>query len=73
MGENGAGKSTLVRMMVGMYAPSEGRVLINGADAAGISAKSLYEGISAVFQKISRDIRLTLGENISISDELELY
>ncbi|MGH4125078.1 MAG: ABC transporter ATP-binding protein [Clostridium sp.] len=68
VGENGAGKSTLVRMMVGMYTPSEGKVSINNVDAKRISTKSLYEGISAVFQKFQK-YNMTLGENISISNE----
>ncbi|MEG0671395.1 ABC transporter ATP-binding protein [Clostridium sp.] len=67
VGENGAGKSTLVRMMTGIYIPSEGSVLINGIDTSKISPMSLYKGISGVFQKYQR-YKMTLGENISISD-----
>ncbi len=34
IGPNGAGKSTSIRMMTGIIAPTEGRVLINGHDMA---------------------------------------
>ena len=34
IGPNGAGKSTSIRMMTGIIAPTEGRVLINGYDMA---------------------------------------
>jgi len=55
VGENGAGKSTLVRLLTGIYQPSEGSVKL-GAD-----------GVSGVFQKFQR-YKMTLRENISISD-----
>lgn len=32
LGENGAGKSSLMNVAVGLYAPDEGRILINGAE-----------------------------------------
>lgn len=43
IGPNGAGKSTTIRLMTGILAPSEGRVLIGGHDMAKepIAAKQL--------------------------------
>lgn len=67
VGENGAGKSTLVRLLTGIYLPSEGQVLVGGLDTAQISPSSLYKGISGVFQKYQR-YKMTLKENVSISD-----
>ena len=67
VGENGAGKTTLVKLMTGLYLPSKGYVLIGGVDSRDVSARSIYRGISAVFQKYQR-YKMTLGENICISD-----
>lgn len=66
VGENGAGKTTLVKLLMGLYLPSKGKVMINQYDTSKISMKSLYKGISAVFQKYEK-YKMTLGENINIS------
>jgi len=67
VGENGAGKSTLVRLLTGVYRPSEGRVTVGGLDTAASSPASVYKNISGVFQNYQR-YKMTLGENVSISD-----
>ena len=67
VGENGAGKSTLMRLLTGVYRPSEGQVTVGGLDTAETAPSSLYEGTSGVFQKYQR-YKMTLEENITISD-----
>lgn len=67
VGENGAGKTTLVRLLTGLFLPGEGTVEIGGIDTQRVAMPSLYQGISAVFQKYQR-YRMTLRENIAISD-----
>ena len=71
VGENGAGKTTLVKLITGIYLPTAGDVRIGDAYTHEVSAASIYRGISAVFQKYQR-YKMTLGENISISDEQQL-
>lgn len=67
VGENGSGKSTLVNLLIGIYTPTEGDVLISGYNTKNISMNSLFKYISGVFQKFQR-YKMTLKDNISISD-----
>lgn len=67
VGENGSGKSTLVRILVGLYTTHKGSVMVDSTDTKIISRKSLYHGISGVFQNFQR-YKMTLAENVSISD-----
>jgi len=71
VGENGAGKSTLVRLLTGIYRPTEGRVLIGGLDTAKTAPISLYNRTSGVFQKIQK-YKMTLKENVILSVPHEL-
>lgn len=51
-GENGSGKSTLIKLMVGLYTPSDGKILFNNMDSAVIKNNSLRERIGIVSQSI---------------------
>ena len=67
VGANGAGKTTLVRLLTGLYAPASGTVNLNGMDTSAVNSKSLFGGISGVFQHFQR-YQMTLDENVRISD-----
>lgn len=67
VGENGAGKSTLVKLMMGLYVPSEGTVYIDGIDSQQIARAHIYRGISAVFQRFQK-YQMKLDDNIKMSD-----
>src|SRR6185437_15613473 len=54
VGENGAGKTTLVKLLTGMYAPSRGRVLIDGTDLADLDLGSWRGRVTATFQDFVR-------------------
>lgn len=67
VGENGAGKSTFAKLVVGLYEPTSGKVIIHGRDASKSDRKGVYRLCSAVFQKFQR-YQMTLEKNILISD-----
>ena len=70
VGENGAGKSVLTKIMIGIYPPDEGRVLLNGREVAlkGTSDAS-QKGIGAVFQDGSLIPNLSVTENLFLCHE----
>ncbi|WP_195574148.1 ABC transporter ATP-binding protein [Paenibacillus sp. 1001270B_150601_E10] len=67
VGENGSGKSTLVKLILGLYEPTEGKVMVADANTKDTSMGSLFSRTSAVFQHYQR-YKLTLEENIRMSD-----
>jgi len=67
VGENGSGKTTLIRLITGLYLPSQGRIQHGPYDTRQVSMKSLFKNISAVFQRYQR-YQMTLADNIGISD-----
>jgi energy-coupling factor transport system ATP-binding protein len=56
VGQNGSGKSTLVRHFNGLLRPTEGRVLVDGADAAGRRVAHLAATVGLAFQDPDRQI-----------------
>ena len=56
IGQNGSGKSTLVRHLNGLLRPTEGRVSIDGRDAARMTVAQLASRVGLVFQDPDRQI-----------------
>jgi ATP-binding cassette subfamily B protein len=54
VGENGAGKSTLVKLLCGMYAPSSGRIAVDGVDLATLPSVRWRERLAGAFQDFFR-------------------
>jgi ATP-binding cassette subfamily B protein len=54
VGENGAGKTTLVKLLCGMYRPSQGRILVDGEDLARIRPDAWRARLSGAFQDFFR-------------------
>lgn len=68
VGLNGAGKTTLVKLLCGLFDPTEGRVLLNGMDIRGFNRREYYGLFSAVFQEFSI-LDVTVAENITQTTE----
>jgi energy-coupling factor transport system ATP-binding protein len=56
VGQNGSGKTTLVRHLNGLLRPNEGRVLVDGTDAAGMTVARLAARVGLVFQDPDRQV-----------------
>ena len=68
VGVNGAGKSTLVKLMTGLFAPTEGKITVNGVDITTLKKSELYSLYSAVFQEVNV-LAFTIRENVSCTSE----
>src|SRR6478672_1605224 len=69
LGENGAGKSTLIKIMAGVIAPDEGRMLLDGAPVSFASpAAANAAGIACIFQELSLIPDLSVADNVAISN-----
>ena len=69
LGENGAGKSTLIKIMAGVVAPDEGRMLLDGAPVTFASPAAAHAaGIACIFQELSLIPDLSVADNIAISN-----
>jgi ABC-type bacteriocin/lantibiotic exporter with double-glycine peptidase domain len=51
VGASGSGKSTLGKLLLGMYLPTSGRILIDGKDVASLDLQALRRRIGAVLQE----------------------
>lgn len=68
VGENGAGKTTIVKLMCGLYYPTEGEILLNGHPTIEYNIEEYYSLFSAVFQDIYL-LPVTIAEFVSSSEK----
>ncbi len=67
VGLNGAGKTTLIKLMCGLYDPTEGEILLNGKPMNSYNRDEYFTLFGAVFQDIAL-LAVTIAENIAGAD-----
>lgn len=65
VGRNGSGKTTLVKLLLGLYEPTEGRILFDGIDIRAFDPEEYRTRFSAIFQDFVR-YNFTAGENVGV-------
>ena len=65
VGRNGTGKTTLVKLLLRLYDPTEGRILLDGVDLREFDPADLRRQMGVIFQDFVR-YELTAGENIGL-------
>jgi len=76
VGENGAGKTTITKLLARLYEPTEGRILLDGADLREYDLAALRHAIGVIFQDFVRydmrfDENIGVGEIESVRDALD--
>lgn len=77
VGENGAGKSTIIKLVAGLYEPTEGTVRISNMNPYSMSNEDISNELSIVFQDF-KNYEISLRDNIlfgkvgDISEDLKL-
>ena len=65
VGENGAGKTTFVKLLAGLYEPSEGRIVLDGRELSAWDPDQLRNRFGVLFQDFNK-YQLKLRENIGL-------
>lgn len=67
VGLNGAGKSTMIKLLLRLYEPTEGRILLNGTDVREYNKESYYDLFAPVFQQVEL-FAFPMEENVSMKE-----
>lgn len=70
IGPSGCGKTTLMKLINRLNNPSEGRVLINGQDIAGVDPVELRRKIGYVIQNIGLFPHMSIAANVGVVPRL---
>jgi ATP-binding cassette, subfamily B, bacterial len=65
IGENGQGKTTIVKLLMRLYDPTEGQVLLDGVDLREYNLEDLWHEVGAIFQDFAR-YEMTAHHNIAV-------
>ena len=74
IGPNGAGKSTVFNLVTGIYKPSSGRVVFDGADVTGKATSAITAlGVARTFQNIRLFAYMSALENVMTGEHARLH
>ncbi len=71
VGNNGEGKSTIINLLVRLFRPDEGEILLNGVNINEFKEEELYKMFACIFQQVNI-YPYTLGNNISMHETYDL-
>ena len=72
VGRNGTGKTTLVKLLLRLYDPTEGRILLDGVDLRDFDPADLRREMGVIFQDFMH-YELTARENIGLGQVEALH
>lgn len=64
VGENGAGKSTLVKLLLGLYPPSKGEVMVDSHDLSAVNLESWHRFIAVLQQEFQHYDFASIRDNV---------
>ncbi|MBQ7171878.1 MAG: ABC transporter ATP-binding protein [Clostridia bacterium] len=67
VGINGAGKTTIIKLLTRLYDPTEGTILLDGADIRTLDTSAYYDLFGILFQDFGQ-YAVSAGDNISFGD-----
>ena len=70
VGVNGAGKTTLTKLLMRLYEPTEGRILLNGIDVKMYDRTTYHKIFAPVFQNIEV-FAFPIWENVSMRERVD--
>ena len=70
-GENGSGKSTMIKVISGVYQPSEGEIVMDGKSYSKLTPiEAIQNGVQVIYQDFSVFPNLTVMENLALTGEV---
>ncbi|MBN9686231.1 MULTISPECIES: ABC transporter ATP-binding protein [unclassified Corallococcus] len=65
IGENGQGKTTLVKLLMRLYEPTSGQILLDGVDLKDYRLEDLWNEVGVIFQDFAR-YEMSARQNIAV-------
>lgn len=70
VGVNGAGKTSLIKLLTGLYRPTEGEIHIDNTDISNFPITELYKLFSVAYQEI-KPMAASIAENVASSETID--